>query len=120
MLPKPEADGPGPMLDRPGGVVLTETRGLCKSELGVRFPPPPSGPLPAPLEFEALLRRGRVRSAGVERAHEEVVAAVREARVRLGRAAPREVRLLLLVRLPLDERTPKARLLADCRELELG
>src|SRR5437588_4251647 len=25
-----------------GGVVLTETRGVCNAELGVRFPPPPS------------------------------------------------------------------------------
>ena len=30
-----------PRLVAPGGVVLTGTRGLCKAELGVRFPPPP-------------------------------------------------------------------------------
>ena len=31
-----------------GGVVLTGTRRLCKPELGVRFPPPPSAPVSAP------------------------------------------------------------------------
>src|SRR5436190_15077070 len=33
---------PGLPLPWTGGVVLTETRGVCNAELGVRFPPPPS------------------------------------------------------------------------------
>src|SRR5438874_7994726 len=75
------------------------------------------------LELEALLRRGRIGPARVERTHKEGVAAGGEARVGRGRAAAREVRLCLLVLLPRlvlpDERALKARGLAARLELEL-
>src|SRR5205823_4561204 len=70
------------------------------------------------LDFEALLRRARVGPEGVERAHEERVAAWCQACVGLRRVAAREVWLRLLVLLPLDERAAKAGGFAARSELE--